>query len=409
MTDIDTPKAACLTPPAVGGVAVIQVVGPTAPAVVARLLRSRHPLDLEHLDPGEIRLCRWVDGDQTIDDALVAVRRSDRGEFVIDISLHGGPRIVQRSLLMLKHAGAAIVEPRELLGITCQPSNAIEGELLPLFLRAQTRAVAAWLGEVIRQFPHTLQRVLDHLAAHELDPARTELESLCAAEEKARFLLSGVRAVLIGGPNTGKSTLANALAGREQAIVSDTPGTTRDWVDHPGAITGAPFTFVDTAGLRDTADPIEQEAIRRTYVQVGTADLVLQVLDRSAPAPEDPTADRHTAWPPVKPGHLSPPTVLVLNKCDLPPHPGFPNVSAWDRQKPMASVSAKTGEGLDRLRALLLQAVGLTNWRQDVVAPLTAQQKDRCQTALSVLKTKPPRPDHAMAALRSLLSPAPTC
>jgi tRNA modification GTPase len=411
MIHADTPKAACLTPPAVGGVAVIQVVGRTAPAIVAPLLRSRHPLDLEDMDPGEIRLCRWVDSDQTIDDALVAVRPRSNGEFIIDISLHGGPRIVQRSLLMLKHAGAAIVEPRELLGVTWEASDPIETELLPLFLQARTRAVAAWLGEVVQRLPQAVRKVLDHLQSHEFELARAALESLCAAEQKARFLLNGVRVVLIGGPNVGKSTLANALAGRDQAIVSEMPGTTRDWVDHPGAISGVPCTFVDTAGLRDTLDPIEQEAMRRTHVQAATADLVLWVIDRSAPAPapRDLTADWGADSAPMEPGRRPPPPLVVLNKCDLPPHPGFPDVLAWGQKTAMVSVSARTGNGLDQLRAGLLDTLRLTGWRRNALAPLTPRQQDCCQTALSALGSEPRRPEHAIAALRSLLGQAPTC
>ncbi|NLE60241.1 MAG: hypothetical protein GX616_17975, partial [Planctomycetes bacterium] len=151
--ETDTPIAACLTPPAMGGVAVIQVVGGGAPRLVAKCLRSRRPLDLGNMDPEEIRLCRWVDGEQVVDDALVAVRHGRGGQFVVDISLHGGPRIVQRALLMLQQAGARIVQPLELLDEAHPGVAPVEREILPLLLKARTRAVAVWLVDMVQRLP----------------------------------------------------------------------------------------------------------------------------------------------------------------------------------------------------------------------------------------------------------------
>jgi len=404
MPDADAPRAACLTPPAMGGVAVIQVVGRSAPAVVSQFIRCKQPIDLENLPPDQIRLCRWADGEQLIDDALVAVRRDAAGEFVIEISVHGGPRIVQRSLLMLQRAGARIVEPLDLLAQSCRAASALEQEILPLLLEAKTRPVAAWLAEMAGRLEGRVRGILSLLECGEVDRARDDLGALSDAAAPAGRLVRGVRVVVVGGPNVGKSTLINSLAVREQAIVSDLPGTTRDWVEHPAAIDGGPFTFVDTAGIRETADPIEQEAVRRTYEQAATADILLVVHDLTAPVASDPAiAPPHPDMPAA--ASRTRPTLVVANKSDLPPHVSWKSV--LDRGAGPPCVSAARMTGLEELKARLVLAAGLTGWRQSLTAPVTKRQEDACRAALSALQAGPDGPAEAAGRLRNLLNPAP--
>lgn len=400
MSDADTPRAACLTPPAMGGVAVIQVVGRQAPRLVSPFIRSKRPIDLENLPPDQLRLCQWADGDQIIDDAIVAVRRTPAGQWVIDISLHGGPRIVQRSLLMLQRAGARLVDPVDLLVECSHAAGPIEREILPLLLRARTRAVAAWLAEMANRLPERVRELLDLLAAGDLDSARQELAQLCSAAALVPKLLDGVRVVVTGGPNTGKSTLVNALAAREHAIVSDLPGTTRDWVEHPGTIDGIPFVFVDTAGIRDTHDPVEQEAIRRACQQASTADILLTVFDLTVPAPSDPTValsedlTERTDRPP-------PPVIPVANKSDRPPHPSWETVSVQGT-RPLR-ISALRLVGLEALQEAMVRSAGLAGWRGWLVAPLTERQQLACRAALSALRERPSDPRNAAGRLDELL------
>lgn len=397
----DAPIAACLTPPAMGGVAVIQVVGGGAPRVVGKCLRSRRPLDLATMDPEEIRLCRWVEGDQVIDDALVAVRQNTGGQFVVDISLHGGPRIVQRALLMLQQAGARIVEPLEML--EAYPAvAAVEREILPLLLKAKTRAVAVWLVEMVQRLPDRVRTILALLDAGQEAPAKQELASLLQAGEQAKALLDGVRVVVVGAPNTGKSTLINSLAGREQAIVSDLPGTTRDWVEHPAAIDGIPVVFVDTAGIHDAKDPIEQEAIRRTHRQAATADLVLTVSDQTTPLQVGHGLHLMMAGDSPSPARV-PPVIPVVNKSDLPPHPSWQDVLTAERG--LLRISALTSAGLSDLEAKLVEATGLTGWRQNLVAPVTPRQANCSRSALSVLEAGKDGPQEASRWLQNLFGP----
>ena len=412
------PQAACLTPPGAGGIAVIQIVGPSAATLVSPFLRAKHTLDLARMEPGELRLCRLVDDEQVIDDALVTVRDTGDGRTVVDISLHGGGRIVQRALLMLKRAGARPVEPIELLRDTGGAANAAEHELLPLLLQAKTRPVASWLLRMADRLPAEVSSVIRAIRADDLPAACAALTALCGGSNKVRHLLDGVRVVLVGEPNVGKSTLANALAGREHAIVSEIPGTTRDWVDHAGAIEGVPFTFVDTAGIRPTTDPIEQEAVRRTHEQIRPAVIVVRVIDLSLPPTvadleainaelhgrRDRVSSQNEEQPP-RDGTASP-TLLVWNKSDLSAATGHEPLLATAGDAGLR-VSARTEAGLSDLRLALLGPVGLTGWQQGLLCAVTEAQVTACRQALSALSGSEPDTSRAADLLQRLAAGAP--
>ena len=380
-------------------------MGRGAPALVEPFLKTRRPLDLERMDAGELRLCRWVDGDQTIDDALITVRRQPSGEAVVDISLHGGPRIVQRVLMMLKRAGARIVDRMDLVRESWPAAGTVEQEMLQLLLTAKTRAVASWLIGMPGRLSTQIDRIIRDLHTGQLAPARSSLARLCDHAGRVPYLLDGVRVVLIGEPNAGKSMLANILAEREHAIVSDLPGTTRDWVEHPGAIEGAPFTFVDTAGLGQSRDPIEREAVRRARRQVASADIVLRVIDGSQPpAPADRQAvEDHREQ--RRRDHVRRKELFAWNKSDLPRRAEYLALMARVAKAGVA-VSARTGAGLAELRRKLSQTVGLDNWPGEMPAPFTARQIKACRRALSALtRAEPDRPG-AVRWLNRVIGPA---
>jgi tRNA modification GTPase len=332
-----------------------------------------------------------MDGAEVLDDAVVAVRQNPHtGLATIDLSLHGGPRVVQRALLRLKAAGIEIVEATALLdgSLPATSTAAIERELLAALLNAKTRAVAAWLMRMGRELPAVTRSVIANLQRADFEPAARTLQSLCDRERQARFLLGGIRVVIAGPPNVGKSTLANALAEQEAALVSDVPGTTRDYVEHAAAADGAPLTLVDTAGVRSTTDILESEAIRRTDEQVRTADLILWVFDAASEIAEPTRAE----FDGVR-------GLAVLNKCDQGLSRSASELLAL-RPDAAVKVSARTGDNLSELRARIVSAAGLTGWQASLCAPFTPRQTGICRRALSELKR--PAPD-AAGAIRELV------
>jgi tRNA modification GTPase len=223
--------------------------------------------------------------------------------------------------------------------------------------------------------------------ASALDAARASLTRLLGTCQRGKVLRSGVRTAIVGRPNAGKSSLLNALAGYDRAIVTDIPGTTRDTVEESVLCGGVLLRLVDTAGIRDTADVVEQLGVERSRAAMEQADLVLAVVDSSVP----PTAEdeailtlaaRHPAW------------ILVGSKFDLPSAPA-PFLSFGDGQRAPAaavSVSSVTGEGLADLEAAVsaLFPAGdpgeagslLTDQRQEEAAQRARDAVRRAKSAL---------------------------
>lgn len=421
-------RATCLTAPAVGGIAVVQVVGRGAADLVGRHFRRKtvSAANLAELAATRVVLGCLMEGEEVLDDALVSVRRNDRGEEIVDLCLHGGPRIVQRVLLMLEGVGVAMVEPRDLLAESWSARSAIEAEAYKLLLEAKTRRVACWLAGLAERLTAELQSILRNIEQGHAADAAVTLQRLTAGYGQTQRLIRGVRVVLTGQPNTGKSTLANALAGCEGAIVSEHPGTTRDWTEHAAAIDGIPFTLVDTAGIRDTDDPIEAEAIRRTAAQLWAADVILEVEDRSRPwaagcipgmvsvlgmHPEALESHRRDAGATRVSGYTMsgrgdqghvPCCLCVWNKSDLPAHPSRQEALAAHRRQ-VIDVSARTGEGLDTLRAALVKAAGLVGGGWPVAA-FTGPQYEACRCALAAVALSPSDPGAATAAVETVLA-----
>lgn len=392
-------RAACLTPPFPGGVAVIEVVGADAPFLVNAVLQARRPIDLTCMPVDEFRLARLMDGEETIDDVIVSVRPGESGEYVVDLTLHGGPRVVQRALLLLKRVGVDIVEQISLLPWSWPARGPRQEPWLKSLLRAKTPAVAGWLMRMRISFPAEIQRIVTMLEAGRTQQAERTLDEVCIRGRRLHYLLEGVRVVLLGGPNVGKSTLANALAGREGSIVSSTAGTTRDWVEHPTTILGAPFELVDTAGLRESEDPVECEAVRRACAQAATADLLIQVMDISMPSANALSLNRQT-WAGRK--AVDCPVIYVWNKWDLPMHP-----AQEERIKKVSPdglrISARTGEGLNALRKKMGHVLALETWETDGPGPFDEEALDICRAALSELRTGPSGVRQALGRLNFMI------
>lgn len=322
--------AAISTPFGEGAIALIRLSGPQSVAVAERVFRSKRPV--AELPPRMQQFGTIVDALGTLDEVLLTVFRapsSFTGEEMVEIACHGGILVTRRILSLLLENGARSAGPGEFTqrAFLNGKMDLTQAEAIMDLIRAQTdlgmraatEQLEGRLGERIRAIREALLNLLAHIEAfidfpeEDIDPdtgaalrARLDevagrLSELLQTADQGRVLREGVRTVIYGAPNVGKSSLLNCLLGCERAIVSEVPGTTRDTIEEVVNLRGIPVRLVDTAGVREAECAIEREGIARTMRHMERADLVLHVVDASQPRVEA-----------VEPAHL-----LVLNKIDL--------------------------------------------------------------------------------------------
>jgi tRNA modification GTPase len=362
--------AAISTPLGEAGIGIVRLSGPQAFAIARRLFRPHRPrpawqshrLYLGHIvDPqGEI-----------IDEVMLTLMRAPytyTREDVAEINCHSGYGVLRRILELVLAAGARLARPGEftLRAFLSGRLDLTQAEAVLEVIRARTEthlqvAAAHLKGGLGRRLSRVRQDLLDLLArveaaldfpeeAGELDPASVRdglvlqaesLKILADSYESGRLLREGLLVVIAGRPNVGKSSLLNRLLDMERAIVTEIPGTTRDLVEESITLNGVVVRFSDTAGLRPAQDRVEELGIERTRERLRQADLVLYLVDASAPAaPEDRAALAEMAG---QPG------LLVINKMDLPPcvsEAELSRLSTW----PLTTISAKTGQGIEALK-----------------------------------------------------------
>ncbi len=328
--------AAISTPFGEGAIAVIRLSGPQAIAIADGVFRSKRRVC--ELTPRVQQFGVIADASGVLDEVLLTVFRapaSYTGEEMVEIACHGGILVTRRLLGLLLERGAHSAAPGEFTqrAFLNGKMDLTQAEAVmdliraqtDLGLRAATEQLEGRLGGRIREIRDGLLDLLAHVEAHidfpeeDIDPdtgaallARLEsvwerIGLLLRTADQGRVLREGVRTVIYGAPNVGKSSLLNRLLGYERAIVSEIPGTTRDSIEEVVNLRGIPVRLVDTAGVRDSECAIEREGIARTLQHLERADLVLHVVDASQPRVEE-----------NEPGHL-----LVLNKTDLGEHPSW--------------------------------------------------------------------------------------
>src|SRR5205809_770645 len=311
MTVSDT-IAAISTPPGEGAIALVRVSGANAIEVADKIFHGKEPPSefeprVQHL--GEI----FGPEDQLIDQVVLSVHHapaSYTGEDLIEISCHGGTLVSAK----VPEAG---VTPDE--------------------------------GETLRA---------------RLDLIREEIAALLATADQGRILREGVRVVIYGATNAGKSSLLNRLLGYDRVIVSDTHGTTRDTIEEMVNLNGVPIRLLDTAGLRTSTSELEREGIARTEKSLQLADLRLYIADRST----------------SKPSHFqerirNPNEITVLNKSDLPENGDWKDFHAL-------RISCLTGEGLPELQKEILTRITKQNLKPESMLAINARHRDCLRRAL---------------------------
>ena len=383
MTPEDDTIVALATPPGRGGVGIVRVSGPGVPQMVQTLFGVVPPAR-------KARLVRLAGADGApIDHGLLlvfAAPHSFTGEHVFEFQGHGGPVVMQLAIERCMELGARLAEPGEF------SRRAFLNDRLDL---AQAEAIADLIASGSAQAARAALRSLEgefSAAVHQLTELLTQLrmyveaaidfpeeeidflsdraladrvqgvaaafDELTARAEQGRLLADGITVVIAGRPNAGKSSLLNALAGTETAIVTDIPGTTRDLLRETVVIDGLAVHLTDTAGLRADADRIEAEGIRRARATLATADHALLLLDAADESvPRQAVVDELRGELPADLGHT-----VVLNKVDLSAE------TAGATEDGALNISAKTGAGLDALRGRLRALAGTTDFGEGALS-----------------------------------------
>jgi tRNA modification GTPase len=386
--------AAISTPIGEGAISLVRVSGETAIAVADRIFRgsekpSEFPVNTQRL--GEI-----VEGERVIDQVMLSVHRvpaSYTGEDVVEISCHGGILVTAQVLEACLTAGARAARPGEFTerAFLNGKMDLTQAEAVMDLIRARTdlalrsaheqlegrlgRKIAAIRTDVVHLLAH-LEAAIDFpeegIAPDEgvrlrqrLDLIREQMRALLATADQGRILREGLRVVIYGPTNAGKSSLLNRLLGYERAIVSEKPGTTRDTIEEVINLRGVPVRLLDTAGLREAGDEIERAGMARTEKSLAGADLLLHLLDRSLPRPAD-FGENSTEQT----------RLVLLNKSDLAEHADWQNIDAL-------RICCLSSDGLRGLEEAIVAKISEKHLRPESGVAINARHRDGLRRALS--------------------------
>jgi len=372
--------AAISTPPGRGGIGIVRLSGSHALAIATALLTLRNPLS-----QGRALLAEIHDPETggKLDEAIVtyfARPNSYTGEDVVEIAGHGSPVVLELLMRLVLQRGARLARPGEfterafLSGrIDLTQAEAVR-DLIESQTLYQARIAAEQMGGALsRRIQPTKQKLVELIAlleagidfaeddvevmpdkeiADRIDAITAELEKLAHSFAHGRLVHSGITLAIVGRPNVGKSSLFNRLVERERAIVTATPGTTRDLVTERVSLGGIPLELVDTAGLRESTDEAESLGIQKSREALADADIVLVVLEAGVPLREDEAALVRTLE--------GRPALVVRNKSDLVSgdvDSTHAEINLIQHAQDAVTTSALTGEGIPELRDALLDLV----------------------------------------------------
>ena len=384
--------AACATAPIRSAIGVLRLSGPDA-------LSIAHSVFHKKLPPRRMVFGPFLIDGKRIDEGLAVYMpepASYTGEDTVELYSHGSPGVIEAILDALYNAGAVPAAPGEYTRRAYENGrlDLVQAEAVIDLIDSETRAAArnaaaqlsGALGKKISPIRDSLVELAAHFSAvidypdddipeffeddaiDTLNTAAKALNRLISSFSDGQLLKSGASCVLAGAPNAGKSSILNALAGEDRAIVTPIPGTTRDVVEERVVWEGFTVRLRDTAGLRESDDPIEQEGVRRTSRAMEEASLILAVFDGSA----------KSAQPVTLPDGI--PVIAVVNKSDLPrllPSTGFADE---------IEVSAVTGAGIDALREAMIRTLKLRTIAADGSVVTNPRQLNALKRALSAIR-----------------------
>jgi tRNA modification GTPase len=395
---------AIATPAGRGGLGVIRLSGPDSARIAGELIARRQPLKPRHAT-----FAKHANDHVVV--TLFNAPHSYTGEHVVEISAHGSPVVLDSILRASISAGARLAEPGEFTfrAFLNNKLDLIQAEAVadlidavtPLQARAAFDQLEGTLTAAITAIDRELFDIIARLEAsldfpdegyHFVAPNEAResigvvigrIDALLLQASRGRLIREGAQVAIVGAPNVGKSSVFNALLNTNRAIVTAIPGTTRDLLTERAEIGGLSLALIDTAGVRETADVVEQEGVSRARETISVADLTIVLLDRSRPLSND---DRELLGVTA-----SRPRVVVWNKIDLPPSQPLEPLDPVEA----IAISAVTGKGFERLIDAIGSALGsgeelrdrpqVTNVRH---AMLLERARESLQRAASALESE---------------------
>ena len=384
------PIIALATAPGRAGIGIVRISGKNLTSIIQALFKKA-------LKPRQAYLLALHDSDDQVIDKLIAIYYSApasfTGEDVLELQCHGGPQLLElvmrRCIELGKNEGLVMAEPGEfsLRAFLNNKIDLAQAEAIADLIDAQSEAavigasrslqgafsdeINALIEEITQlrilvestlDFPEEEIEFLENAQAlQRLLAVKTKIQTLLSGAKQGKILRDGIQLVLVGAPNVGKSSLLNRLAGEDVAIVTPIAGTTRDRVKESIQIEGVPMHIIDTAGLRETADEVEEKGIERTWEAIRLADLVIFLTSPNTQTESgDLRAQILDALPPRCP------VLELMNKSDLLAK------SPSTAKNEVLLISAKTGQGIDALKKKILEMVG---WNGPQEGPIVARRR----------------------------------
>lgn len=402
---LDDTIAAIATPPGEGGIGVIRISGPEAISIAAKIVRPRLQFQTSHtVHHGHI-----VDQKETvIDEVLVTVFRKPKSytaEDVIEISGHGGTRVLRHILDLILKNGARHAEPGEFTrrAFLNGRLDLTQAEAVSDLICAKTeksvesalRQLDGKLSREIHSIKDRLMKIYAHLEAYldfpdedleiysneemksGFEQTLNRLKSLIGSYQKGHLLRDGACVVICGRPNVGKSSLLNVLLDRDRALVSEIPGTTRDILEESIEIDGLWIRLVDTAGLWTSQHPLDQAAMERTQTYFSEGDLFLWVVD----AGDGLVKDDLSLYEKIKNKNM----IAVMNKTDLKQTKKI-NMEKYVVPACTCFVSAKTRQGIETLEKKIVQSILQNELGQEPVLITRLRHKRALENSVEALE-----------------------
>ena len=369
----ETTIAAIATAPGEGGVGIIRLSGVSAAEIADKIFHTGTIKTFKEAVPRMMYFGHVMDGEKRIDEGLAVYMKAPHsytGEDVVEIQIHGSAEALRETLALALRNGAvpamrgeftkrAFLNGRLDLAQAEAVMDIISAKGEAALTQAESHlsgALSGFVHEVMEELKDLITKLevtidypeedLEDLTMEEtgdaLEKIDKSLSALLKRSEEGRVIRDGLRTAIIGRPNAGKSSLLNALLQEERAIVTDVPGTTRDTIEEAVRISGVSLLLMDTAGLRETDNKVEQIGIERARASMEKADLILAVIDGSSPLDEEDKEILHSL--------VGKKAIVILNKYDLTPEVKAEDIWEIAGYVPVVSLSARYGSGMDELR-----------------------------------------------------------